>query len=206
MYVRGMVSVKVSVKIVVACLLLTHAAAFAGLVVAQSYPVKPIRMVVAFPPGGGSDVIGRMVAKGMQDALGQRVIVENVVGVQDSFHRYIDADMVYFQFCGSSKVEPEFGVYDMEPADVLLVPGGIAHRKRPVVDPAHRSVGAHEEIATMQIPMEHAVQQGSLHECDQSGPQDRIGVDTGAFATGCLTCVVLEGDGMEFIQTEAWRD
>ena len=33
MYVRGMVSVKVSVKIVVACLLLTHAAAFAGLVV-----------------------------------------------------------------------------------------------------------------------------------------------------------------------------
>lgn len=35
---------------------------------------------------------------------------------------------------------------------------------------------------------------------------NRIGVDTGAFATGCLTCVVLEGDGMKFIQTAAWRD
>ena len=35
--------------------------------------------------------------------------------------------MVYFQFCGSSKVETEFGVYEMEPGDVMLVPGGIAH-------------------------------------------------------------------------------
>jgi mannose-6-phosphate isomerase-like protein (cupin superfamily) len=57
-----------------------------------------------------------------------RIGVESVVGVQDSFHRYIDSDMVYFQFCGSSKVETEFGVYDMEPGEVMLVPGGIAHR------------------------------------------------------------------------------
>ena len=57
-----------------------------------------------------------------------RIGVESVVGVQDSFHRYIDCDMVYFQFCGSSTVETEFGVYEMEPADVMLVPGGIAHR------------------------------------------------------------------------------
>lgn len=57
-----------------------------------------------------------------------RIGVESVAGVQDSFHRYIDSDMVYFQFCGNSTVETEFGVYEMEPADVLLVPGGIAHR------------------------------------------------------------------------------
>src|SRR4026207_749663 len=36
--------------------------------------------------------------------------------------------MVYFQFCGGSTVETEFGVYEMEPGDVMLVPGGIAHR------------------------------------------------------------------------------
>src|ERR1043166_2406113 len=36
--------------------------------------------------------------------------------------------MVYFQFCGNSTVETEFGVYEMEPGDVMLVPGGIAHR------------------------------------------------------------------------------
>src|SRR5258708_31928736 len=36
--------------------------------------------------------------------------------------------MVYFQFCGNSTVETEFGVYEMEPGEVMLVPGGIAHR------------------------------------------------------------------------------
>ncbi|TAG49256.1 MAG: hypothetical protein EAZ30_04215 [Betaproteobacteria bacterium] len=48
---------------------------------AQNFPSKPLSMIVAFPAGGGSDVIGRLVAKGMQDALGQTIIVENVVGV-----------------------------------------------------------------------------------------------------------------------------
>ena len=57
-----------------------------------------------------------------------RIGVESVVGVQDSFHRYIDSDVVYFQFCGNSTVETEFGVYEMEPGEVMLVPGGIAHR------------------------------------------------------------------------------
>jgi tripartite-type tricarboxylate transporter receptor subunit TctC len=45
---------------------------------------KMTTMIVAFPPGGGSDVIGRMVAKGMQDATGTRVLVENVAGVGGS--------------------------------------------------------------------------------------------------------------------------
>jgi tripartite-type tricarboxylate transporter receptor subunit TctC len=48
---------------------------------AQTFPTKPLTMIVAFPPGGGSDVIGRMVAKGMNESLGQNIIVENVVGV-----------------------------------------------------------------------------------------------------------------------------
>jgi tripartite-type tricarboxylate transporter receptor subunit TctC len=48
---------------------------------AQTYPNKPITMIVAFPPGGGSDVMGRMVARGMNEPLGQNVIVENVAGV-----------------------------------------------------------------------------------------------------------------------------
>ncbi len=57
-----------------------------------------------------------------------RIGVESVVGVQDSFRRYVDSDMVYFQFCGNSTVETEFGVYETEPGEVMLVPGGIAHR------------------------------------------------------------------------------
>ncbi len=55
--------------------------ALAGSVAAQTFPSKPVSMIVAFPPGGGSDVLGRAVGKGMSEVFGQPVIVENVVGV-----------------------------------------------------------------------------------------------------------------------------
>ncbi len=47
---------------------------------AQSYPAKPVRMVVTFSPGSGSDTIGRIVAGGMTQAMGQQVLVENRAG------------------------------------------------------------------------------------------------------------------------------
>ena len=58
----------------VAVLLLAGSAA---LVLAQSYPAKPIRMMIGFPPGGGTDIIGRIVAQKLGDALGQQIIVDN---------------------------------------------------------------------------------------------------------------------------------
>jgi tripartite-type tricarboxylate transporter receptor subunit TctC len=47
---------------------------------AQSYPMKPITLVVPFAAGGPSDVIGRLVAAKMGDRLGQTIIVENTAG------------------------------------------------------------------------------------------------------------------------------
>ncbi len=44
---------------------------------AQAYPVKPIRMIVAYPPGGGTDIVGRVIAQELGEALGQSVVVEN---------------------------------------------------------------------------------------------------------------------------------
>ncbi len=41
------------------------------------YPDRPIRFIVPFPPGGGTDVWARMVAEGMQAELGQPVVIEN---------------------------------------------------------------------------------------------------------------------------------
>jgi tripartite-type tricarboxylate transporter receptor subunit TctC len=47
---------------------------------AQSYPSRPITIMVAFPPGGATDVIARNLAERMKVSLGQPVIIENVTG------------------------------------------------------------------------------------------------------------------------------
>ncbi len=47
---------------------------------AQAWPSKPIRVIVPFPAGGGVDYIGRLVAKGLSERLGQQVVVDNRPG------------------------------------------------------------------------------------------------------------------------------
>src|SRR5215471_17885174 len=55
-------------------------AALAGPVSAQTWPTKPVRWIVPFPPGGASDVSARPVADKLSRALGQPVVVENRAG------------------------------------------------------------------------------------------------------------------------------
>ena len=49
----------------------------AGPAGAQQYPARPVRMLVGFPPGGGTDIVGRIVAQKLSESLGQQIIVEN---------------------------------------------------------------------------------------------------------------------------------
>ena len=52
----------------------------AGAANAQEYPVKPVRIIVPYTAGGGSDLLGRLAAKKLGEAFGQQVIVENRSG------------------------------------------------------------------------------------------------------------------------------
>jgi tripartite-type tricarboxylate transporter receptor subunit TctC len=49
--------------------------------VQAQYPVKPVRLIIPFPPGGGTDTLGRMVAQKFSEQMGQQVIVDNRPGV-----------------------------------------------------------------------------------------------------------------------------
>jgi tripartite-type tricarboxylate transporter receptor subunit TctC len=60
--------------------LVVCAAAVASPAFAQGFPTKPIRLVVAYPAGGPTDVIARIVAQDLTTSLGQNVVVENVGG------------------------------------------------------------------------------------------------------------------------------
>jgi tripartite-type tricarboxylate transporter receptor subunit TctC len=55
-------------------------AACAGLVQAQSYPTKPIKLIVPWPPGGGVDTSARLISEPLAQRLGQAIVVENRPG------------------------------------------------------------------------------------------------------------------------------
>jgi tripartite-type tricarboxylate transporter receptor subunit TctC len=67
-------------QMVIAVLVACGAVALPAAAFAQAFPSKPVRILVPFPPGGGSDTIARIVAQKFSEALGQQVLVDNRAG------------------------------------------------------------------------------------------------------------------------------
>src|SRR5258705_12359063 len=53
-----------------------------GQALAQQWPSRPVKIVVPFPPGNGTDILARLMAPKMTQALGQSVVVVNPVGAK----------------------------------------------------------------------------------------------------------------------------
>jgi tripartite-type tricarboxylate transporter receptor subunit TctC len=88
-----------------------------------AYPTKPVRIIVPFPPGGGNDVAGRLVAQRLGERLGQSVVVENragangIVGLQALMQSPPDGYTLGVGAAGPMAVNPS--IYAKLPYDPL---------------------------------------------------------------------------------------
>ncbi len=65
---------------IIVLLIAASAWLMSGVALAQTYPTKPVRMIVPFPPGGATDLLARVVAQKLTETLGQQVVVDNRPG------------------------------------------------------------------------------------------------------------------------------
>jgi tripartite-type tricarboxylate transporter receptor subunit TctC len=90
-----------------AVVLLTTGASYA-----QDYPTRPVRLIVAFEPGGATDFTARMIAHGMEGPLGQSVVVENKPGANGALGaEYVaksdpDGYTLFFSTVGAVAINP----------------------------------------------------------------------------------------------------
>lgn len=93
--------------LVVSCILLAPAVA-----AAQAYPERPIRFIVPFPPGGGTDALARILSPKLTELLGQQIIIDNRGGAQGNIGTALgakaapDGHTIMFAHQGAFVVNP----------------------------------------------------------------------------------------------------
>jgi tripartite-type tricarboxylate transporter receptor subunit TctC len=94
-----------------------------GILAAQGYPTKPVRMVIPFAPGGASDFVGRILQPRLGELLGQQIIVDNKpgasgnIGVAESARSAPDGYTIFLGNVGSVAINP--GVFPNLPVNPL---------------------------------------------------------------------------------------
>ena len=97
-------------------------AVFASVSFSQSFPNKPVRLIIAFTPGSSTDIIGRVVAAKLQEMWGQPVVGENRVGAGGSIGSKVVVDSApdgYTLLANSSAHVANPGIYAKLPYDTL---------------------------------------------------------------------------------------
>lgn len=88
---------------------------------AADYPNKPIRLVIPYPPGGGNDTLGRIVAQRLSTALGQQVFVDNKagaggnLGTEQVAHAKPDGYTLTLGFVANMAMTPHLGKLNYDP-------------------------------------------------------------------------------------------
>lgn len=97
-----------SLKVIALCITLLYAAALP----AQRFPERPIRFVVPFPPGGGTDAFARVISAKMTETLGQQIIIDNRGGAQGNIGTALgakaapDGHTLTLAFVGTLAINP----------------------------------------------------------------------------------------------------
>ena len=116
------------------------AASLGRAAIAETWPARPVRIIVPFPPGGTVDILGRLTAAWLTEATGQSFVVENRSGAGGN----IGAAAV-------ARAMPDG--YTLHPGDVLLTgtPEGVAP-----VEPGDTMVARVERIGEMTVRVQSA--------------------------------------------------
>lgn len=105
----------------IAALLCT--ALFTTATLAQSYPSRPIKLLVPIPPGGAPDIVARVLGQALSEAMGQPVVVENRVGSNGNIASEVTAkaapDGYTLLLCADSQIVINPHVYNKMPFDPM---------------------------------------------------------------------------------------
>lgn len=114
----------------------------ASVLAAEAFPTRPIRLVVPFAPGGGSDVTGRIIGQKLTELLGQTVVVDNRPGA---------ASMLGTELVAKSAPDG----YTLLLADLALTINAAYYLKQPPADPVKSFVGVALVAETPYVLMVH---------------------------------------------------
>jgi tripartite-type tricarboxylate transporter receptor subunit TctC len=128
-------------------------AVVSGNAFAQSYPARPVKLIVPFPPGGNTDIVGRLIALKLTDSLGQQVYVENragaggTIGAEAAAKSPPDGYTLYFGTSGTLASAPALQPdlrYD--PVTAFAPISTLAHAPIVVIAGAHVAAGSLREL------------------------------------------------------------